>query len=38
MGVQLNLNQKLAMFTDFQGEFSQVSQSYAGKVGVKYVW
>ena len=38
MGVQLNLNQKLAMFTDFQGEFSPVSQSYAGKVGVKYVW
>jgi len=38
MGVQLNLNQKLAMFTDFQGEFSPVSQSYAGKIGVKYVW
>jgi hypothetical protein len=28
MGVQLNLNQKLAMFTDFQGEFSPVSQSF----------
>jgi len=38
MGVQLNLNQKLAMFTDFQGEFSPVSQSYAGKIGAKYVW
>lgn len=38
MGVQLNLNQKLAMFTDFQGEFSPVSQSYAGKIGVKYIW
>jgi hypothetical protein len=28
MGVQLNLNHKLAMFTDFQGEFSPVTQSF----------
>jgi outer membrane autotransporter protein len=38
MGVQFNLNEKLALFTDFQGEFSPVSQSYGGKGGVKYVW
>jgi len=28
MGVQLNLNHKLAMFADFQGEFSPVTQSF----------
>ena len=38
VGAQLNLNEKLALFTDFQGEFSPVSQSYGGKGGVKYVW
>ena len=38
IGAQLNLNEKLALFTDFQGEFSPVSQSYAGKGGVKYIW
>ncbi|NBS35674.1 MAG: autotransporter outer membrane beta-barrel domain-containing protein, partial [Methylocystaceae bacterium] len=31
VGAQLNLNEKLALFTDFQGEFSPVSQSYGGK-------
>ena len=38
VGAQLNLSEKLALFTDFQGEFSPVSQSYGGKGGVKYVW
>jgi outer membrane autotransporter protein len=38
IGAQLNLNEKLALFTDFQGEFSPVSQSYAGKGGLKYAW
>ena len=38
VGAQLNLNEKLALYTDFQGEFSPVSQSYGGKGGVKYVW
>jgi hypothetical protein len=32
IGAQLNLNEKLALFTDFQGEFSPVSQSYGGKI------
>ena len=38
VGAQLNLNEKLALYTDFQGEFSPVSQSYGGKGGMKYVW
>ena len=38
VGAQLNLNEKLVLYTDFQGEFSPVSQSYGGKGGVKYVW
>ena len=38
IGAQLNLNEKFALFTDFQGEFSPVSQSYTGKTGVKYGW
>jgi len=36
IGPQLKLNVKFPLFTDFQGEFSLVSQSYAGRVGVKY--
>ncbi len=38
LGAQLNLTNKFALFTDFQGEFSPMSQSYSGKAGMKYTW
>jgi len=38
LGAQLNLTNQLALFSDFQGEFSYVSQSYGGKAGLKYWW
>ena len=37
-GAQLFLNKQFALFSNFQGEFSPVSQSYGGKAGIKYVW
>ena len=37
-GAQLNLTNQLALYSDFQGEFSYVSQSYGGKAGLKYWW
>jgi hypothetical protein len=33
-----NLTNQLALYADFQGEFSYVSQSYGGKAGMKYWW
>ncbi len=38
LGAQLNLTNQLALFSDFQGEFSSMSQSYGGKAGMKYWW
>ncbi len=38
IGAQLNLTNQLALFTDFQGEFSSMSQSYGGKAGMRYAW
>jgi outer membrane autotransporter protein len=38
LGAQLNLTNQLALYSDFQGEFSYVSQSYGGKAGMKYWW
>jgi outer membrane autotransporter protein len=38
LGVQLNLTNRLALYSDFQGEFSAVSQSYGGTAGMKYWW
>jgi outer membrane autotransporter protein len=38
LGVQLNLTNRLALYSDFQGEFSAVSQSYGGAAGMKYWW
>lgn len=38
LGAQLNLTNKLALFTDFQGEYSAVSTSYGGKAGMRYTW
>jgi hypothetical protein len=38
LGAQLNLTNQLILFSDFQGEFSKVSQSYSGKAGLKYWW
>jgi len=38
LGAQLNLTNQLELYSDFQGEFSYVSQSYGGKAGMKYWW
>jgi phosphodiesterase/alkaline phosphatase D-like protein/uncharacterized protein with beta-barrel porin domain len=38
VGAQLHLTDKFALFTDFQGEFSSMSQSYGGKAGMRYSW
>ncbi|HEY8064885.1 MAG TPA: autotransporter domain-containing protein [Methylosinus sp.] len=37
-GAQLYLEDRLALFVDFQGEFSDLSRSYGGKGGLKYSW
>jgi outer membrane autotransporter protein len=38
LGAQLFLNKAFALYSDFQGEFSSMSQSYGGTAGVKYYW
>jgi outer membrane autotransporter protein len=38
IGAQLYLTNRFALYSDFQGEFSSESQSYGGKVGIKYSW
>ncbi len=38
LGAQLNLTNQFALFTDFQGEFSSMSQSYGGKAGMRLWW
>ncbi|WP_018266272.1 autotransporter family protein [Methylosinus sp. LW4] len=37
-GAQLYLEDRLALFVDFQGEFSDLTRSYGGKGGLKYSW
>jgi outer membrane autotransporter protein len=38
LGAQLFLNKAFALYSDFQGEFSPMSQSYGGTAGMKYYW
>jgi outer membrane autotransporter protein len=38
LGAQLFLNKAFALYSDFQGEFSSMSQSYGGTAGLKYYW
>ena len=38
LGAQLFLNKAFALYSDFQGEFSSMSQSYGGTAGMKYYW
>jgi outer membrane autotransporter protein len=38
IGLEINLTNRLALVSNFQGEFSSVSQSYGGKAGVRYYW
>jgi len=38
VGVQVYLEDRLALFADFQGEFSDLTRSYGGKGGLKYSW
>jgi outer membrane autotransporter protein len=38
IGLEINLTNQLALVSNFQGEFSSVSQSYGGKAGVRYYW
>ena len=38
LGAQLFLNKAFAVYSDFQGEFSSMSQSYGGTAGMKYYW
>lgn len=38
IGLQVGLQNQIALFSDFQGEFSNMSRSYGGKAGVRYYW
>lgn len=38
IGLKINLTNQLALVSNFQGEFSAVSQSYGGRAGVRYYW
>ena len=38
LGAHLFLNKVFALYSDFQGEFSPMSQSYGGTAGMKYYW
>lgn len=38
LGVMMNINKQFALFSDFQGEFSPMSQSYGGTAGFRYSW
>jgi uncharacterized protein with beta-barrel porin domain len=38
LGVQINLTNQIGLYSNFQGEFSSMSQSYGGTAGLKYYW